>query len=228
MKKNKVIAADIAVVFLMVFLIYAGVKYFSDRSYTLISTLSAVLVCIPFYISYDAREKGVTEIVMVSVMISLTVAGRIIFVAVPFFKPVTALVIITGFYLGSECGFVTGSVSAFISNMFFAQGPWTPFQMLVWGLIGLTAGLFRNSRLLDSRFFIVIYAVISGAFFSAAMDIWTVVSVDGLFEPDKYKAAIISSLPVMIIYIASDLFFLLILNKPMKKRFVRIQKKYQL
>lgn len=228
MKKSKAIAADISVVILMVFLIFAGVRYFSDRSYTLISTLSAVLACIPFYISYDARQKGVTEIVMVSVMISLTVAGRIIFVAVPFFKPVTALVIITGFYLGSECGFVTGSVSAFISNMFFAQGPWTPFQMLVWGIIGLSAGLFRNTKFLESRIFIIIYAVISGAFYSAAMDIWTVVSVDGLFEPDKYKAAVIASFPVMLIYIISDLFFLLVLNKPMKKRFVRIQRKYEI
>ncbi len=228
MKKSKAVAADIAVVFLMIFLIYAGVRYFSDRSYTLISALAAVLACIPFYITYDARKKGVTEIVLVSVMISLTVAGRIIFVAVPFFKPVTALVIITGFYLGSECGFVTGSVSAFISNMFLAQGPWTPFQMLVWGLIGLSAGLFRNTKLTDSRIFIIIYAVISGIFYSAAMDIWTVVSADGLFEPDKYKAAVIASLPVMLIYIISDLFFLLVLNKPMKKRFIRIRRKYEI
>lgn len=228
MKKSKVIFTDIAVVVLIIVLIYTGVKYFSDRSYTLISTATVVLACVPFYVSFDAREKGVTEIVLVSVMISLSVAGRIVFAAVPFFKPVTALVIISGFYLGSECGFVTGSVSAFISNMCFAQGPWTPFQMLVWGIIGLSAGLFRKSRLLDSRLFIVIYAVASGAFYSVVMDIWTVVSTDGTFEPARYKAVIIASLPVMAIYIVSDLFFILVLNKPMKKRFIRIQKKYEI
>ena len=65
----------------------------------MISAAAAVLSCIPFYLSYDMKDKGVVDIVLVSVMISLIVAGRFVFAVTPFFKPVTALVIITGFYI---------------------------------------------------------------------------------------------------------------------------------
>ncbi len=41
-------------------------------------------------------------------------------------------------------GFVVGAVAALASNLVFGQGPWTPWQMVAWGLCGLIgAGLGR-------------------------------------------------------------------------------------
>lgn len=81
------------------------------------------------------------KIALIAVMTAMSVAGRFVFAALPGFKPVTAVVVLCGMYLGADAGFICGALSALISNCYFGQGPWTPFQMLVWGIIGLVAGL---------------------------------------------------------------------------------------
>jgi len=49
---------------------------------------------------------------------------------------------VAGFALGAAPGFTVGAVAALASNLFFGQGPWTPWQMVAWGLCGvLGAGL---------------------------------------------------------------------------------------
>lgn len=82
---------------------------------------------------------------ILSVMVALSVLGRFAFSVLPHFKPVTAIVVIAGMYLGAESGFLCGALSAVLSNIMFGQGPWTPFQMFSWGLIGLLAAFFSVS-----------------------------------------------------------------------------------
>ena len=84
---------------------------------------------------------------LIAVMAAIAVVGRMAFFMLPQFKPVTAIVIITGISLGAEAGFLTGAVAGFVSNFFFGQGPWTPWQMFAFGIIGFLAGLlFRGKR----------------------------------------------------------------------------------
>ena len=78
--------------------------------------------------------------VIISIMIALSVVGRFI----PFFKPVAALTIISGIYIGVDAGIMVGSFSILLSNFYFGQGPWTPFQMLAFGLVGLIAALLKE------------------------------------------------------------------------------------
>lgn len=59
----------------------------------------------------------------------------------PQFKPVAAIVIISGVAFGGETGFLVGAITAFVSNFFFGQGPWTPWQMFSFGIIGFLAGI---------------------------------------------------------------------------------------
>ena len=102
-------------------------------------------LCVFHFISFEKGKNDARRIVIIAVMTALSVAGRFVFAPIPFFKPVTAIVIITAIYLGSEAGFITGAFSAVVSNFYFGQGPWTPFQMLAWGLIGfLAACLLKN------------------------------------------------------------------------------------
>ena len=60
---------------------------------------------------------------------------------VPFFKPLTGIVMITGMALGPEAGFLTGAISGFVSNFIFGQGPWTPWQMFAFGVAGFLTGV---------------------------------------------------------------------------------------
>src|SRR5690625_3847939 len=110
--------------------------------------------------------------VVIAVMIALAVVGRFLFLAIPGFKPVTAIVIITAVYFGAEAGFLVGALSALISNLYFGQGPWTPFQMFAWGAIGLIAGLpFIRIYLMRSKWLIMLFGAFSGVLFSLLMDI---------------------------------------------------------
>ena len=56
----------------------------------------------------------------------------------------SAIIIITAVAFGPEAGFLTGALTAFVSNFIFGQGPWTPWQMFSWGMIGFLAGLLRQ------------------------------------------------------------------------------------
>jgi energy-coupling factor transport system substrate-specific component len=125
----------------------ASALLLEGRQYLFCSFLVASLAVLLFIAGFERKEIGTRRMVLVSVMIALSVVGRLIFMPLPGFKPISALVIITGIAFGPVAGFVTGSMSAVVSNMFFGQGPWTPFQMLAWGLIGFLAGVaFRRGK----------------------------------------------------------------------------------
>jgi energy-coupling factor transport system substrate-specific component len=80
-------------------------------------------------------------IALVATMAALAALGRIAFAPLPNVKPTTDIVLISGAALGGAPGFAVGALAALASNVFFGQGPWTPFQMLAWGGVGAAGGL---------------------------------------------------------------------------------------
>ena len=208
--------------------IFIGVKLFADRKYNLISMIIAFLACVPFFIGFERGKTGARELVVIAVMTAISVLGRLIFAPIPGFKPVTAIVIITGIAYGMQAGFLTGALSAIVSNIFYGQGPWTPFQMFVWGFLGLLAGLiFPRGKKLNAVALIVIGAV-GGVLFSVMMDIWSVLNLDGAWNWPRYLALLVSGLPFMAIYAVSNVVFLLLLTKPFLQKLNRVKDKYGL
>jgi len=206
--------------------IFIGVVLFNDRKYMLISILVAFLSCLPFFIVFEKGRKTGRELVVIAVMSAISVVGRIIFAPIPGFKPVAAVVIITGMTLGAEAGFITGSMTALASNVFFGQGPWTPFQMFAWGIIGFLSGLFFFGRKKINIIGIILAGVLSGVLFSLIMDIWTTVSVSGEFIMDEYILNITAAIPVTIEYSVSNVIFLIVLEKTFREKLLRIKIKY--
>ena len=202
-----------------------GYFLFRERGYVWISVFIAVVACVPFFIRFEKKTSDVRRTVLLALMIALSVLGRLIFSYVPHFKPVTAIVILAGIYLGAESGFLCGSLSVLCSNFIFGQGPWTPFQMVAWGLIGFIAGLcagaFKKHILL-----LMAYGAVSGVFYSLFMDILTVLWLDGGFTGPKYIAAITASLPITATYVISNVIFLFVLVKPLGKKIDRVKDKY--
>ncbi len=111
------------------------------RHYYLISVAIICVALAVFAWRFEGRKPRAREVVVIAVLVALAVAGRAAFFMVPQFKPVAALVIISGVALGANSGFLVGVLSGFVSNFVFGQGPWTPFQMIGFGLLGLLAGL---------------------------------------------------------------------------------------
>lgn len=222
---TKKLLINLIVLGLIPLTVLAGAVIFKDKQYAWITLCIAVLACIPFFLAFENGKMRVKEMMIIAVMVSLAVVGRIIFTPLPGFKPVTAIVVITAMYFVGEAGFLTGALSAVISDFYFGQGPWTPFQMFVWGLIGFIAGVISNP-LKRSRILLGVYGIISGVLFSLLMDVWTVLWWDGSFTLTRYLAATVSAVRFTVVYAVSNVIFLLLLQKPIGKKLERIKDKY--
>lgn len=113
-----------------------------DRKYYLAGLAIIVLTMAAFFLHFESRKPQARELVILAVLCALAVASRAAFAAVPHFKPMLAIVMLTGIAFGPEAGFLCGAISGFASNFIFGQGPWTPWQMFAYGIGGLLAGLF--------------------------------------------------------------------------------------
>jgi len=191
------------------------------RAYIACATVCAALTVVLFLAGFEQKRIGARRLILVSVFVALSVVGRFI----PLFKPVSALTMIAGIYLGRESGFATGAFSALISDFYFGFGPWTPFQMLSWGLIGFFAGV-MSEKLKNSVARQVVYGLIAGAAFSVIMDTWATLDFTGGFSVDDYLGALASSLPFTALYAASNAVFILLLSKPFGEKLTRIKLKY--
>ena len=133
-----------------------------ERKYYLTSLLLVGLMFVPFVLRFEGRRPQARELVLLATMTALAVAGRAAFYWLPQCKPVCAIVILTAVAFTPEAGFVTGAAAGLISNFFFGQGPWTPWQMFAMGIIGWLAGvLYRKGVLRRGRLSLCIFGVIA-------------------------------------------------------------------
>lgn len=113
---------------------------------SLTSLLLAITGLAAVYLWYERRRTATAEIAVIATLAALAGLGRVPFAAIPSFQPTTFLVLISGHVFGPLAGFLIGSTAAFTSNLFLGQGPWTPWQMLAWGLAGISGGLFYRRK----------------------------------------------------------------------------------
>lgn len=222
------------VIMLMVtpLLMLFGVFVLGNRSQVFIGLCMCVLAMVPFAMVFEDRRPQARELILIAVMVALAVAGRMAFFMIPQFKPVSALVIIAGVWLGPETGFLVGAMSGFVSNFFFGQGPWTPWQMLGFGCMGFVAGLmFRRA----GRPSVPGTWALCAFGFAAIMFIYeplvntsSVLQFLGTMSWEAALAIYAAGLPFGIMHAASTVVFLALLAKPMGKKLERVQKKFGL
>lgn len=208
-------------------LIIGGSFLFREKYYAWVSLCVALISCLPLFYCFEKKHNNSKELVIIAVMIAISVAGRFVFAWLPGFKPVTAITIISAIWLGKEAGFVIGSLTALVSNFYFGQGPWTPFQMFAWGFLGFIAGIMKKP-LKKSKVLLCGFGGITGILFSAIMDVWTTVWAQGTFQLSRYIATMLSAFPVTVEYAVSNVIFLLVLAIPIGEKLERIKMKYGL
>lgn len=106
-------------------------------SWQLTSFLILGAVLIAGFAWYERSRPPSQVVALVAALAALAIAGRIAFAAFPNVKPTTDVVVFAGYALGGAPGFAVGALTALVSNFWFAQGPWTPWQMAGWGLCGV-------------------------------------------------------------------------------------------
>lgn len=227
---KRTLAATLLILLAIPLTLYVGVYHFGDRKYYFICLLILIETMIPFFMVFENRKPQARELVLISVMCAIAVAGRTAFFMLPQFKPAVAIVILSGVCFGGETGFLVGAVTGFVSNFFFGQGPWTPWQMFALGLIGLIAGiLFRKGILQKTRVSLCVYGFLSTlVIYGGIMNPTSVL----MWQPYPTKEMILSAfalgVPFDLIHAAATAFFLWFIAEPMIEKLERVKTKYGL
>ncbi|AAO35355.1 ECF transporter S component [Clostridium tetani] len=139
MKKNKM-----SYILIIIYLVSVIVMtYFNIRIERVIQILAIALIFLVVFL-FESKEIDSKTLAIVATMSTLAGILRVPFTAIPGVQPVTFICAVSGYTLGGINGFIVGAMSAFISNFFIGHGPWTPWQMIGWGLCGLFFGIFRG------------------------------------------------------------------------------------
>lgn len=200
------------------------------RVWYLTSLLIICFTLAAFFLAFEARRPQARELVVLSVLCALAVAARAAFVAVPHFKPMTGIIMISGMAFGPAAGFLTGAVSGFVSNFLFGQGPWTPWQMFAFGMIGFLAGILYQKGILKARKFdLCIYGFLSVfLIYGGIMNPASILMSYGYITKSSLIAYYISGAPVDLVHAASTVIFLWLLSRPLLEKLERIKVKYGL
>lgn len=93
------------------------------------------------WLAYERSRPSARMVAVVATLAAVAALGRDAFVALPDVKPITAIAFVVGYALGPLPGFTVGAIGMLASNMMLGQGPYTPWQMAAWGLVGLAGAL---------------------------------------------------------------------------------------
>lgn len=220
-----VLSVLIAIVFPLILVLFT---IYNERSYGILSTIIIILACVPFFMNYEMKKPKAREWIPLVVMASLAAIGRILFAAVPFFKPTSAIIIITASVFGPIEGFLTGALAAISSNLFFGQGPWTPWQMFSWGFIGFISGILFKKNILKEGISLYIFGGLCGYIFGWIMNLWTALSFTANLNSGTFFSLYISSFVPDTIHSISTIFFLKVLFESWRKRLMRIKVKFNI
>ncbi len=207
-----------------------GVVFLQDRKYYFISAVVLIDTMLPFLLVFEHRKPKAREIILICSLSAIAVVGRIVFFMLPQFKPVTAVVIVSAVCLGPEAGFLVGAMSGFVSNFFFGQGPWTPWQMFGFGIIGFLAGvLFRKGMLKPQKAALCIFGGLATFFiYGGLMNFASVLMYSTAINREALAATYLTGIPFDLIHASSTVIFLFFIEKPMSEKVARIRLKYGL
>lgn len=227
-------SAKLTVISIVAILILAPIftvlqlKFFSDKSYYISAAIIIVLAMIPFFVFYENRKIKTSEIVLCAMMIAICVSSRAIMAFIPQVKATCAIVIVTAIAFGPNVGFITGSLSMFVSNFFFGQGMFTPFQMLGMGLTGFFCGFifYKKSYNTDKILVSVVGGVICFFVYGFIVDSCSVLMMLSDFTLKSVVSIYASGVTFNLIHAITTGMLLFFINKPMTDKFTRLRIKY--
>ncbi len=207
---------------------FCGIYFLEDRHFYLVSVLILLETMLPFFVLFERKKPMARELVVISVLCGLAVLGRTAFSWLPQFKPTLAIVILAGVAFGGEIGFFVGAMSAFVSNFFFGQGPWTPWQMFAMGIVGFLAGIiFQRGILPKCRWMLCLFGgVFTLVLHGGILNVSSVLMMQLPLTIEMVQTTIVMGLPFDLIHAASTVFFLWFAAEPMLEKLYHVQMKY--
>lgn len=138
----------------------------------IISIVFLIIFFIAVFALYEKKAISTKQIALIATLSAISGIMRIPFAGLPNIQPSTFFILVSGYVFGPGTGFMVGLLSPLVTNMFIGQGPWTVWQMLAWGLCGLSSSL---AHYIPKRFFKIgfsVYAFLWGFLFDYIMNLW--------------------------------------------------------
>ncbi|WP_245585832.1 ECF transporter S component [Paenibacillus pinihumi] len=197
-----------------------------EEYYLPLSIIMILAVMIPFWVRFERKSFHAESMVMIAMMAAIAAVGRVPFVSLPSVQPTSFVIIVSALVLGPEVGFIVGSVAAVVSNLFLGQGPWTPWQMFCWGMMGFSAGLLRHQLWMGTRFGRVAFGFVWGFLFGWIMNIWYIIGYFGEMTWHTFAMAYAASFYFDLAHALSNVFFLGLFAARWIKILTRMKVKY--
>lgn len=211
---------------IILFLLIASIVFFQYNAYLLVSMAIIACIMLPFFARFEIRNIGGREVVLLAMLAAIAAISRVPFAALPSVQPTSFVIILTGLVFGAESGFIVGAIAAIVSNIFLGQGPWTPWQMYAWGMMGMTAGLLRNTWWMKNMWGKIIFGFIWGYIFGWFMNLWIIVSNIENFTWEFFTGVYVASIYFDLAHGLSNVFFIIIFGASWIKIMMRFKRKY--
>ncbi|MEX2108216.1 MAG: prenyltransferase/squalene oxidase repeat-containing protein [Solirubrobacterales bacterium] len=196
-------------------------------SWELASFLILGAVLIAGFAWYERSRPTSQVVALVAVLAALAIAGRIAFAAFPNVKPTTDIVIFAGIALGGAPGFAVGALAALVSNFWFGQGPWTPWQMAGWGLCGiLGAALARRGRT-PGRLTLAVVCGLAGIAYGALLNFSLMATYGGDLSMERFLVLESRAVPFDLAHAIGNAILAFVAGPAMVRMLVRFRERFE-
>ena len=196
-------------------------------SWEMTSFLILGLVLLAGFAWYERSRPPSQVVALVAALAAFAIVGRIAFAAFPNVKPTTDIVIFAGYALGGAPGFAIGALAALVSNFWFGQGPWTPWQMAGWGLCGVLGAVlalgFRNA----GRFTLAATCGFAGILYGALLNFSLMATYGGDLSWKHFWVLEGRAVPFEVAHVAGNVVLALVAGPAMVRMLVRFRERFE-
>jgi energy-coupling factor transport system substrate-specific component len=196
-------------------------------SWQLTSFLILGLVLFAGFAWYERSRPPSQVVALVAALAALAIAGRIAFAAFPNVKPTTDIVIFAGYALGGAPGFAVGAFAALVSNFWFGQGPWTPWQMVGWGLCGVLGAVLALGIRNAGRFALAATCGFAGIFYGALLNFSLMATYGGDLSWKHFWVLEGRAIPFEVAHVVGNIVLALVAGPAMVRMLVRFKERFE-
>lgn len=196
-------------------------------SWELTSFLVLGAVLVAGFAWYERSRPSSQTIALVAALAALAIAGRIAFAPFPNVKPTTDIVVFAGYALGGAPGFAVGAFTALVSNFWFGQGPWTPWQMVAWGLCGVLGAALALGVRNVGRLTLAATCGFAGILFGALMNFSLMATYGGELSWARFWLYEGRAIPFEAAHVSGNVAFALIAGPAMVRMLRRFRERFE-
>lgn len=176
---------------------------------------------------YERSRPPAQVVALVAALAALAIAGRIAFAAFPNVKPTTDIVIFAGYALGGAPGFAVGALAALVSNFWFGQGPWTPWQMAGWGLCGVLGAALALGTRNAGRLVLAGTCAFAGILYGALMNFSLMATYGGDLSLRHFLVLEARAVPFEVAHVLGNVVLALVAGPAMVRMLVRFRERFE-